>query len=628
MRAPERRSGRAWKVKQAESATGVRNGSPSLLLFVLVLVVVGMVLAAHWPALSARALFFDDDQYLTDNLLVQQPGWASTTRFLTEVFEPSTVRGYYQPLAMISLMLDYAMGGRADDPSIFHRTSLFLHVVNTAMVIVLIYALFGRLWVAALAGLLFGVHPMTVEVIPWVGERKTLLATFFALFCLLVYVRYTRTQGRWLYVTCLALYVLALMSKPTSTPIPVVMLLMDVWPLQRFSRKSVLEKVPFFTIGAISGVVTMVSQARTARLDVGNTQPISHVPLVLCHNIVFYLQKIIWPTRLTPYYGYPQPLALSHPGVLKGVVGTCMLVPALIVSLRWTRALLVGWLIFLVAIFPTLGVLGFTVVIASDKYAYLPAIGFLLVLGWVLNWAWSAGPENRQRMQRIAIFVVVFAVACAFMTCTWRQSQRWQSTLGLYDYVLSLAPGDPFLYNNRGTAYTRMGDYKSALKDYSTAINLKPDSAEAYNNRCTTCAQLGDPGGAMRDCTRAVELNPKYAEAFYNRGMVHEQGGNLPQAIHDYSEAIHLRPEYAEAYNNRGIAQGKSGLFPEAIQDCGMAIQLRPGYAEAYQNRAMAYFFLQQYDRAWEDVRTCRRLGREPNPNIIALLEKATGRTQ
>jgi hypothetical protein len=213
------------------------------LLAVSLAIVCFVVTAAHWPALSAKAISIDDDQYLVDNLLVQNPSIESARRFLTEVLEPSTVRGYYQPLSMISLMCDYALGGRPANLRQFHRTSLALHTVNTALVIVLLYLLFGRPLIAAGVGLLFGVHPMTVEPIPWVGERKTLLAAFFALWCLILYVRFARKGSRRVYFGCVVTYVLALMSKPTSTPLPVLMLLIDYWPLKRLNRRTLLEKL-------------------------------------------------------------------------------------------------------------------------------------------------------------------------------------------------------------------------------------------------------------------------------------------------------------------------------------------------------------------------------------------------
>ncbi|MFH0980558.1 MAG: glycosyltransferase family 39 protein, partial [Planctomycetota bacterium] len=243
-----RDTSREWR----EPGTGPHRG----LLAVLILVVALTVAAVHWPALSAQTLSFDDAQYLTKNLLVQNPSWASAGRFLREVLEPSTVSGYYQPLAMISLMLDHALGGRADQLRPFHRTSLILHISNTALVIVLLYLLFRQAWVAVAVGLLFGLHPLTVEPIPWIGERKTLLATFFALCCFITYVGYARRRSWKRYVACLVWFVLALMSKPTTTPLPVLLLLLDYWPLRRLNKRAVLEKVPFLIIAGLSAVIT------------------------------------------------------------------------------------------------------------------------------------------------------------------------------------------------------------------------------------------------------------------------------------------------------------------------------------------------------------------------------------
>jgi len=258
-----------------------------MVLAILAVLMAGAVTFAHWPVLEARALCIDDQEYLTANRLVQHPSWASAGRFLGEVVRPSTVGGYYQPLAMISLMLDYAVAGRADNLRPFHRTSLILHVANALVIMWLLYALFGRPWVAAGVALLFGVHPMTVETIAWVGERKTLLAAFFALPCLLVYVGYARRGGWKLYSACLALYVLALMSKPTSTPLPLVMLLLDFWPLKRLSRWAVVEKAPFLLTAGVFAIIAIVSQRH---LELSAVRPLSagQTLLLICFNLVFY----------------------------------------------------------------------------------------------------------------------------------------------------------------------------------------------------------------------------------------------------------------------------------------------------------------------------------------------------
>ena len=577
------------------------GSSRVILLACLSLIVVGATFYAHWPALSAQALSFDDQQYLTDNPLVQHPGVASAGRFLLEVLEPSTVDGYYQPLAMISLMLDYAIGGRPDNLRPFHRTSLALHLANTALIVVLLYALFGQPWVAAMVGLLFGVHPMTVEPIPWIGERKTLLAAFFALWCLIVYVRYARRPGWKLHVTCLVLYVLALMSKPTSTPLPVVMLLLDFWPLRRLSKRAIIEKLPFLFVGAVFGAITVISQARTASVETPGEYPLVRVPLILCHNIIFYPCKILWPAHLSSHYPFPQPPALSHPMVLAGVIGTCVLIPALLISLRWTRALLTGWLIFFVAIFPTMGVLGFTIVIASDKYAYLPAVGLLLILGGLLERIWLAGTGSKRRVRRIAALAVVLTAAGLLMVDTRHYLVQWQTTEGHNRYMLSLAPNSPELYNNSGWSHDYEKKYDLAIRDYTQAIELNPGYARAYYNRGITYDSMRDYDLAIRDYTRAVEIMPDYAYAYGNRGVSFEAKGDYVQAIRDYDKAIELRPGYTQAYYNRANAYLAADDARKAIGDYNRAIEINPEYVMAYNNRGNAFNRIGDHDQAIRD---------------------------
>src|SRR5215472_7287602 len=230
-RAADRRPARAGNgsaSRESPPAACLSTAGPPLdtrrvaTLSAAIIVVAVLVTATHWPALSSRALCFDDGEYVLDNPLVRNPSWDSARRFLTEVWAPSTVGGYYQPLAMISLMLDDAQAPAPPEtePSlrVFHRTSLALHVANTALLIVLTYLLFGDVLAAAMVGLIFGVHPMTVEPIPWLGERKTLLSAFFAFACLVAYVRYAQRGRVWLYGTALGLFLLALMSKPISMP--------------------------------------------------------------------------------------------------------------------------------------------------------------------------------------------------------------------------------------------------------------------------------------------------------------------------------------------------------------------------------------------------------------------------
>jgi len=637
-----------------ENVTSPKQSPPKIgLQVILIITVCAAVLYTHWPALSAKALSFDDYQYLTENVLVQNPCWSSAKRFLTEILRPSTVEGYYQPLAMISLMLDYALGGRENNLLPFHITSLALHIANTALIIILLYLLFGQIWVAAAVGLLFGVHPMTVEPIPWVGERKTLLSAFFSLWSLILYVypRVTSHRSRvtGFYISSLIAYLLALMSKPTSTPLPAVMLLLDYWPLRRLSyyplsaiRYTLLEKVPFFILGGISVVITYISQSQTSLAVLpGQYNPL-FIPLILCHNIIFYLYKIVWPVNLSSHYAFPEPMSLSHPMVLAGVVGTCILVPLLLLSFRRTRAALIGWLIFFVAILPTMGVIGFTTVIASDKYAYLPSIGLLMTLTAFLIWLCKTRPLLLCRV----VAAIILVSACAESIAARRYLVYWQDTIQLFERMLTLTPNAVPVYNDLGMALYTKGRFDDAVTLYLRALQLSPYDVEIHINLGNALSKKGNLNEAINHFNQALLINPKKTQAYNNLAIVlTEQNklddaadcyrrllqlkpddtearnslanilskqGKFDEAVHCYQQALRIKPDAADIHYNFGITLGTQGKLDDAAGQFQQALRLKPDYADACYNLARVLQFQKKLDEAIRYYRQAINL----NPNF------------
>jgi len=554
-------------------------------LAVLASVVAVVVLATHWPALGSRALFFDDAMYLTQNKLVRNPSWSGAGRFLREVTEPSTVRGYYQPLSMISLMLDRALGGRVDDLRPFRRTSLGFHVMNSVLVIVFLYLLFGNAWVAAMAGLLFGVHPLTVESVAWLSERKTMLAAFFALLCLVLYVRYTRRPGWGGYGACAGMYVLALMSKPISTPLPAVLLLLDYWPIRRLNRRTVLEKVPLFVIGGLFAIITVVSQARAASVQMPSQYAAVRIPLTLCRNIIFYLYKVIWPADLSVYYPFPKSLTLSDPMVFAGVVGTCVLVPVLLISVRWTRALLVGWLIFFVAIFPSMGVVGFSQFIAGARYVYLPSIGLLIALAWFLARLWGASSgrwpiTGRQLGTLAGVLILAGSEAAATRAYLW----HWQDKESLFRFMLTLDPNQPALHNGLGGALADQGEFDQAVWHFETALRLNPRGGVPRKNLAAVLVRQGRMVEALKQYERILQRRPDFSDMHCKVGAVLLNLGQVDRAVDHLAEALRLDPNVAEAHANLGVALGRLGKLDRAIEHLRRAVQLEPGLSVPRRN--------------------------------------------
>lgn len=575
------------------------------MLIVLLVVVCGAVLAVHWPALSAKALSFDDEQYFVSNRLVRSPSWSSAKQFLTEVFQPSTVQGYYQPLSMISLMVDYALGGRPENLFAFHRTSLALHMANTALIIVFLYMLFGKVWPAAIVGLLFGLHPMTIEPIPWVGERKTLLAVFFALWCFVLYIRYSRKSG-WLALTiCVLMYALSLMSKPTVTLLPLLLLLLDYWPLRRLSKKVLIEKVPFFVVGGISVIVTYISQSRSMA---GVISPVEHglkrIVLILCHNVIFYPYKVFWPANVSSHYPFPEPLSISEPMVLAGVIGTCVLLLVLLISLRWTRALLTPWLFFFLAILPAMQVIGFSNVIASDKFAYFPSLGFLMVLAWVLCRLFKA---DGSKLRYAAIAAAVLVIAGSEAISTRRHLAHWRDTESLYEYMLTTEPNIPSLHGNLGFALKTQGRLDEALSHYRQALKISPGQFDIRNNMADVLIAQGKLDEAIGQLRQILRIRPDFARAHTNMGNAMAAQGKLDEAINSYNQSLKFKPDYAEAYSNIGNVLAMQGKLDEALANFHKALEIAPYHTEVYFNLANVLLSQGKVDEAISNYRLALR---------------------
>lgn len=583
----EKRKALAPARPQANVRAGGSSPRAVARLTVLVIGVAAVAAAAHWPVLSAEAISFDDTQYLFWNPNLQRPSLASAGRVITEVVNSSTVEGYYEPLTLLSLMLDVAAGGRPGNLAPFHRTSLALHVLNTGLLVVLLYMLFGSPWPAAMAGLLFGTHPLTVEPVAWVWERKTLLAAFFALLCLILYVRYVRRGGRAPYVLCLAAYVLAVLSKPTSTPLPVLMLVLDFWPLRRLTGRAVWEKAPFFLIAAVSAVVTIVSTSRTASITPPGGQTLEQLPLRTCYLLMFYLGKMLWPVRLSSVYLLPEPMSLARPVVLAAVLGTGVMATACVLSLRRTRAPAAGGLFFLLAISPTLGLIGYSWVAASDKYVYLPAVGLLIALtGLLLRIQGGAAGPGARRLPAVAATAGIVLLTGLEIAATRSYLACWRDTEQLYRRMVGFTPQVASLHCDLGGALARKGRVAEAIAEYRRAIELDPALEMAHYNLAIALAEQGETDAAISEYREAVRLDPRFQKAHYNLAITLAGQGRDDEAIEHFAASLALRPDDADTLNNAALVLARSGRTEEAIAHLREAVRVQPDDAELRYNLA------------------------------------------
>lgn len=545
----------------------------------MTIIVVGAIVAvAHWPVLKAQALSLDDNQFVAYNPLVTHPGWTSTARFFGEVLSPSTVKGYYVPLSMTSLMLDYAMGGRPDDLHVFHRTNLALHVLNAALIVLILYRLFGALIPAGITALLFGLHPLAVEPTAWIGERKTLLATFFAFACLLCYLQHRRRSGRAWMAASLVLYLLALLSKPTATMLPFLLLLLDYWPLKRLRPRAVVEKWPFFLLSLAFGIVTLISHQRTAGIMAPDYL---RWPLYAGYLLAFYLGKIVWPTNLSCAYPQPTPVAMSNPAVVLSVLATGGLSFLLVLAARRARGPLTGWLFFVLAIAPTLGIVRYSWVTASDKYVYFPLLGILMILASGLAAAWDS-PRLAGVAPKAALLLflsLIFAAEARGVRTTLR---NWTDTLTLYRHLEKVAPDAPVVHAELGSLMEKASAHDEAIRHLRRAVELEPNYGIAHYNLGTLLAHRGQLEESIQHFRRADELLPDDPPTIYNLGMSLRLEGRLDEAAAQFRRAARLKPDYIEALNELGGVLVIQGRIEEALEQLRKALALASTNADLH----------------------------------------------
>jgi len=608
------------KTKQKHTKKHFPKANPAIpktrrkaVLFTIAVIIITTI-AAHLPAINSKTLLFDDDQYFTNNHLVKNPSLTSAKTFLTEVTTPSSVRGYYQPLTMISLMLDVTAGASEHNLVPFRVTSLAIHLANTLLVALLLYLIFRNFWVAAALSLIFGLHPTTIESVAWLSQRKTLLATFFALASIVLYLRHTSlktdTSSKYKSIFFLTLaiitYILSLLAKPTIVAMPLLLLLLDYWPLKRLTWKSSIEKIPFFIIALTSTVITYISQASAASVTTPQQQGLLNTIYTVCHNIVFYPYHFFAPLRLSWYYPYPDPFTIANPKVLIPFIIVFIMIAALVAAARKTKAPIVGFAFFLLAIFPTIGVIGFHPMIAADRHMYFPMIGLLLpIAAGVIYLKETAAPKlnfTTQITNRLLAICLILIVT-AQITLTRRQLARFKDNKTVYQYMIDFAPGIYILHNNYANILKDTGDIISAVKNYQTALKLKPDAAQTHNNLANALKDLGRINDALIHYQKAIELKPDLSSAYYNLAAAYSQLGKTDLAIQNYKKTIQLNPYDASAYSNLAYELARQNKHNAAVELYKKSLAIDPDNIITHGRLGMSLASLKKYKQAEEQFR-------------------------
>jgi protein O-mannosyl-transferase len=561
-----------------------------------------LVTCAAWCRVARNDFVqFDDNVYITDNVHVQQGISAASMKWA--FWNDSFYASNWHPLTWLSHMLDWQMFGPLAGGH--HMVSLLLHVLNTLLLLWFLRNVTRNLWASATVAALFALHPMHVESVAWASERKDVLSTLFWLATMLAYAFYTKKPSLLRYLWVMLLLALGLMSKPMVVTLPIVLLLMDYWPLERTDGRwrtlgrLFVEKVPLLLVAASSCIVTLLAQSRAVRSL--ETIDLATRLTNAAASYGWYLWKTVWPIGLSVYYPYPA--TPPYPAAVLAVLTILVLTAAAVHFGRHRRYLLVGWLWYLVTLIPVSGIVQVGMQAHADRYTYIPYIGIFIAAAWLVA----------ELVQQRPSFGVAAAIAASviLLLCgivTWRQVGCWRDGITLFSSSLANTSDNYVMQTNLGIALAAHGDVNDAIPHLEESLRIKPGDARTLDAMGTLLAGRGQYADSLDMYLKAAQADSGQYGPPFNAGVTLVRMGQHAEALPYLRRAVELRPDWAEAYMHLGIAQAASGDETAAISSLGQAVALKPELWKAHIQLADIYVKQGTWLPAAEQFRQALRL--------------------
>jgi tetratricopeptide (TPR) repeat protein len=561
--------------------------------------------AAYFSVGNHDFINFDDDIYVTDNQTVRRGLTLNGIRWAFG-FNQS---GYWHPVTWISHMMDCELHGL--NPAGHHWTSLMIHLANAVLLFWVWLRMTGDAFRSALVAVLFALHPLNVDSVAWVSERKNVLSTFFWMLCLVLYHRYTLNSSPFRYLLTLIVYTLGLMTKPMLVTLPYIFLLLDFWPLERLkigkkhraisqppkgitvqhqpvsTLKLAAEKLPFIGISFASIWLSVSSLQHIHNMHTGDSVPLALRVSNAIVSYASYIGKMIWPVDLAIYYPYPTSIPLwrvaAAAALLTAVTGLCLY------GLKRKPYLTVGWLWYLGSLVPVIGLVqGGLWPQMADRWAYVPLVGLFVMIAWSL-------PDRLPKLPLVRPTAAIVAIALigVLFGLTRSQVQHWRNSQTLFRHALEVTASNPVVLNNLGNALLSDGRVNEALVQLQAALNIDPDHSGAHNNLGNALMKLGRTGEAIDHgrtgeaidhYQKSIKLNPIDARTRNNLAVALHEQGRWDESIRQLRTALSIRPEYADAYSNLGAAYRQKGEIKKAAKSYLRAIQINPRFSQAYNN--------------------------------------------
>jgi tetratricopeptide (TPR) repeat protein len=606
---------------ETRSPSGLTQLGVCAVIVVLVWIIFGQTLADDF-------VNYDDKTYVYGNSLVSA---GLNLRGVSQAFV-DTQTGNWHPLTIISHMIDCQIfdlkaGGH-------HFTNVLLHTIAALLLFLFLRDITGRFWASAFVPALFAIHPLRVESVAWIAERKDVLSAVFFFLTLGAYARYARSRSLGRYLTMSILFVCGLMSKPMLVTTPVVLLLLDYWPFKsivdsRSFWRMTFEKLPLFALSIASSIITFLLQERS-------TGSIAQLPFIwrLQNALVSYFTYIwqtFWPADLAVFYPHPE----DHLALWQVIISAAFLLGMTLLIFIFRRSrpyLLVGWFWYLIMLLPVIGLVEVGLQGHADRYTYLPQIGLYLAITWLVADVSSTLRRRKEILVAAASIIIVSLAGCA-----WKQTTYWRNSETLWTHTLAVTKDNDVAHTNFGMLLTERGQLDDALSHFQAALDVRSSSAHSHydlslalihGDIANALARKGRLDEAMLHLREAVKFQPDYADAHYNLGTALFQKGELNEAIAEYRTTLSIHPYDAGAHTSLGNALVQKGFLDEAVDHYEKALQSEPDSILPLNNLAWVMSTgpddsLRNNEIAVELATKANQLSKESNPVFTRTLAAA-----
>ena len=572
------------------------NINPKKQILIVYIVLIVATLAVFWQVNQYDFINLDDTVYVTENKNIQS---GITSNGVSWAFS-TTYAQFWHPLTWLSLMFDYQLHGL--NAGGYHLTNLILHLMSTLLLFWLFNRMTGAIWRSAFVAAFFALHPLHVESVAWIAERKDVLSAFFWMLTLCLYVYYTEKPITKRYLLVLLCFACGLMSKSMIVTLPLVLILLDYWPLDRLqsqkigtnmtekvpvstnsgrkktkSKKGALkeniylptnqklsgakiagiiplwqirEKIPFFILTAIFTILTLYAQYRPSFKGFSLSSRIANAPI----SFVTYLEKTFWPHDLAVFYPFTDQLPAWQ------ILGATLLIifvsAAVMVTVKRLPYLFVGWLWYAITLLPVIGIVQVGKHAMADRYTYLPLIGISIMLAWGIP-----SLIKREDIHKKILLPAGIAAIAILAVLTWQQGWYWKNSTTLFSHALQVTKNNYLAHTNLGVALVKGGEVEEGIRHYHEALQIKPDDSNAHYNLANALKKQGAIDGAIAHYREAVKWNPDYSKAHNNLGVCLEAQGLLDEAIVHYRQALQIEPANQGFNFNLIMALGRKGVL-------------------------------------------------------------------